>query len=291
MVYIPSAHFQHFLYSREGLPCAVTECSSSLNTYHDVKFPESRLVYHLLGGRVLALRQGVLDSRYRIRKNHLDLYPREQYDSIVCGPGEAHCLVVDIPPHCEISIQEEGKWKKRPGVNIQFYDRRLETLVFSLFHAQSKTAEPLTTIMLSTAIVDRLFELANASAYEAMLTGTMSNMLSQLIDFDIDTVTLERAAYFTGLGKTQFSKIFRNTFGVPFHRYVLIRRVQIAAKRLRTSVGMTQLAQDLGFSSHAHFSTVFRQVAGRTPKDFRAFDSTLEIETWMPTWQAQMEDS
>jgi AraC-like DNA-binding protein len=32
---------------------------------------------------------------------------------------------------------------------------------------------------------------------------------------------------------------------------------------------LTQLALDLGYSSHSHFSERFRQVYGRTPSEFR----------------------
>jgi AraC-like DNA-binding protein len=32
---------------------------------------------------------------------------------------------------------------------------------------------------------------------------------------------------------------------------------------------LTALALDLGFSSHAHFTSAFRQTYGRTPSEFR----------------------
>jgi len=48
-------------------------------------------------------------------------------------------------------------------------------------------------------------------------------------------------------------------------------RMRLALDRLRDrGTDLTDLAYDLGYSSHSHFSAVFRRMFGTTPSRFRA---------------------
>jgi AraC-like DNA-binding protein len=62
--------------------------------------------------------------------------------------------------------------------------------------------------------------------------------------------------------------------GVPsLGRYLWRRRVEVGAEVLRApgaaSRTLTEIALDLGFSSSAHFSTLFREAFGVTPSEYR----------------------
>ncbi|WP_336659794.1 AraC family transcriptional regulator [Leucobacter sp. USHLN153] len=60
-------------------------------------------------------------------------------------------------------------------------------------------------------------------------------------------------------------------FGLSLSGMIRRRRLQEAAARLREQpeVSIAQLASELGYSDHAHFSTDFKAVLGVTPSDYR----------------------
>ena len=67
-----------------------------------------------------------------------------------------------------------------------------------------------------------------------------------------------------------FGKAFKVTFGRPPRRYIAERRVQKAKEMLLSDrASITDIALALGFSSHSHFTDVFRKTTGTTPSLFR----------------------
>ena len=66
------------------------------------------------------------------------------------------------------------------------------------------------------------------------------------------------------------SHVFRQTMGVSLRRYVQQLRARIAADRLaRGALDLTDLALDLGFTDHSHFTNAFRREWGLPPSRFR----------------------
>ncbi len=63
---------------------------------------------------------------------------------------------------------------------------------------------------------------------------------------------------------------FRRATGTSIHRTLTHLRLRHALENLRRgALDLTQLALDLGFSSHSHFSAAFRSAFGVTPSRFR----------------------
>ncbi|MDP5238714.1 AraC family transcriptional regulator [Uliginosibacterium sp. 31-16] len=72
------------------------------------------------------------------------------------------------------------------------------------------------------------------------------------------------------LSRSHFMQAFRDAFKQTPHQYVLIRRIESAKRRLRMDrESVTDIANSLGFSSHAHFSGVFRRLTGVSPTLYR----------------------
>jgi AraC-like DNA-binding protein len=66
------------------------------------------------------------------------------------------------------------------------------------------------------------------------------------------------------------ARVFRRHIGIPIHRYLNRLRLRSALDRLLDeSSDLTTLALDLGFASHAHFSTAFRREFGSRPSSLR----------------------
>ena len=63
---------------------------------------------------------------------------------------------------------------------------------------------------------------------------------------------------------------FKANFNAPLHSYVLERRVERAKDLIsKTTLTLTEVSQQLGFASHAHFSTTFKRRTGGTPSEYR----------------------
>ncbi len=66
------------------------------------------------------------------------------------------------------------------------------------------------------------------------------------------------------------TRSFRRLTGVPLHRYLMDLRLGDALGRLAEGEqDLAALALDLGFASHAHFSTAFKKRLGSSPSSFR----------------------
>ena len=85
-----------------------------------------------------------------------------------------------------------------------------------------------------------------------------------------EEIGLGQLAEEAGLSPYHFSKAFKTSLGVPPWRYVTERRIHRAKELLLDGCrSITEIAHDLGFSSHSHFTDVFRKTTGRAPSRFR----------------------
>lgn len=72
-----------------------------------------------------------------------------------------------------------------------------------------------------------------------------------------------------GASPTYLTDAFRRMEGQSLHRYIVRLRLSRALTELPHTPDLTQLALDLGFSSHSHFALAFRKAFGCTPSNFR----------------------
>jgi AraC family transcriptional regulator len=72
------------------------------------------------------------------------------------------------------------------------------------------------------------------------------------------------------LGPQRFTARFRLTTGMSPWQYVQARRVKRARQLLADrKTSLAEIALNLGFSSQSHFTNVFREAVGVTPKAYR----------------------
>lgn len=263
---------QHYVAEWEGLKSERFECTG-WKTLKDERLAQSVLVLHQQRDRAFSVRTRGMSVRFEAQVGRFDYYPAGLYDNILSGPSPANGLMVEIPAAFENSVLEEGRWGVELAPRFQFQDRRLEGLVRSLVDAAARRLVASDAVLLSVAIVDRLYETAQpASCAErsSRFTFTVQQLIVEYVDQYLgSSIEVDKVAFLTGLGRSQFGKIFRESFGVPLHQYILARKIEAAIRRLKDDVRVTELSHELGFSSHAHFSTVFRQYVGLTPSQFR----------------------
>jgi AraC family transcriptional regulator len=85
-----------------------------------------------------------------------------------------------------------------------------------------------------------------------------------------ERITLANLAATAGLSRMYFAKQFRATTGMRPHEFVLRKRIERAQRMLaETSEALVDIALSVGFQTQAHFTTVFKKIAGYTPYQFR----------------------
>ena len=72
------------------------------------------------------------------------------------------------------------------------------------------------------------------------------------------------------LSPHHFCRAFKQSFGIPPHRYHMVRRIERAKILLMEQArSVTEIGLDLGFSETSSFSALFRRLTGQTPSTFR----------------------
>ena len=84
-------------------------------------------------------------------------------------------------------------------------------------------------------------------------------------------LSLRNVAHILGVSPEHLTRTFQRDFGISFHRYVLLLRIE-EAKRLLWScptMAITDIAFAVGFNSLSHFSQTFGRLTEQTPSAFR----------------------
>ena len=109
---------------------------------------------------------------------------------------------------------------------------------------------------------------ANAvSADESRKFGLVTKYINQNYMYDLP---LEKLASIAGYSKYHFSRIFKEYNGMSYIQYINSKRIK-AAERLMadSSLPITEVAMQCGFSSLTTFNRAFRKAKGCTPTEFR----------------------
>jgi AraC-like DNA-binding protein len=93
-----------------------------------------------------------------------------------------------------------------------------------------------------------------------------------------ERLTLDEVARALNTSPFHFARLFQHGTGLPIHRYLTQLRLRASLDRLAEGRGdLTALALDLGFSSHSHFTGLFRKAFGKTPSEFREGATVREV--------------
>jgi len=74
----------------------------------------------------------------------------------------------------------------------------------------------------------------------------------------------------TGLTRYDICRQFRIRLGTSPHRYLVMRRLELARERIHQNRPLVDVALDAGFADQAHFTRVFKSAFGLTPARYRA---------------------
>jgi AraC-like DNA-binding protein len=81
----------------------------------------------------------------------------------------------------------------------------------------------------------------------------------------------------TGLTRYELARQFRLTLGTSPHRYLLMRRLDLARELIHRERPLVEVACDAGFADQPHFTRAFKAAFGLTPARYRALRADQRV--------------
>jgi AraC family transcriptional regulator len=129
---------------------------------------------------------------------------------------------------------------------------------------------------LSVVLVHELIRLEQAASRAARplrggLPMRQQKRLAEFIDEHLaEDISLVTLAGLVDLSLYHFARAFKQSFGVPPHRYHMDRRMDRAKNLLRRSAfSVTQIGNQIGFHEASSFTRAYRKFVGVTPSEYR----------------------
>jgi len=95
----------------------------------------------------------------------------------------------------------------------------------------------------------------------------VAHYIQQNLDKDL---SLAELAAVVSMSPYHFARLFKDSTGLPPHRFVVRQRIARARGVLATpELSIAQVSRMVGFRTPSHFTTVFRRLLGITPGAYR----------------------
>jgi len=191
-------------------------------------------------------------------------------------PGGDACLSIAIAESWLRELAPHGQLAD--GVQVAFrrlrrrIDSRAQALVALIRYGlrtggvETLEAETLVLTLARRALGERTSHAPRGSSGRQKLVDRAKLVLSSDLG---RRWTLADIASEIRVSPVYLTQVFQQVEGLPLYRYQLRLRLARALHLLGRYEDLSHLSFDLGFSSHSHFTSAFRQLYGRTPAEFR----------------------
>lgn len=216
-------------------------------------------------------------------------YGAVRYDLDRHQHGALRSLVTLLPPHVPHDGRSatEGGFRKRvlyletgllgteligPAVDRPGWaDPLLRRRVHQLHQVLARPGETLEAQSRLALIVERLGQRLRGRPGPPRATRDpgVADRLRDLLDAHLtDGLTLDDAAARLGAHPTHLVRAFSRTHGLPPHRYLTGRRVELARRLLLAGQPPAEVAAQAGFYDQSHLTRHFARMLGTTPGRF-----------------------
>ena len=103
-----------------------------------------------------------------------------------------------------------------------------------------------------------------------LASGVLRRVRSYIDQHLVSGADLDSLARIAGMSSCHFSRVFKQSTGMPPHRYLITRRISAAIAMIRdTDLPLSDISLEAGFADQSHFTRTFVQLTGETPGEFR----------------------
>jgi RpiB/LacA/LacB family sugar-phosphate isomerase len=139
----------------------------------------------------------------------------------------------------------------------------MNVLVLALHSMQEERTQEIVDAYLDAA-------LAPVEVVGGLPPRRLQRVFSHIKDNIAQDLSVSELAQVVGMSQYYFSKLFKMSTGTTPHQYVMRQRVERAQEYLReTRTPLAEVGTQVGFETQSHFTSVFRRLAGTTPKHYR----------------------
>ena len=197
-------------------------------------------------------------------------YPGESYVDRHVLTGIGHCSLI-LTPDDEALDEAWGNSPSHLEGRVRACSLRMQMLAQLLRRA----SEPLAAEELGVAILEEC--VADGRRLGSIDQRCVRRAKAVLHDCPDGRLSLSQIASDLGVTSIYLTQCFKRSEGMPLYRYQTLLRLSRALDRLPEREDITDLAFELGFSSHSHFTAAFRNELGTTPSQYRSQARPFEI--------------
>jgi AraC family transcriptional regulator len=156
-----------------------------------------------------------------------------------------------------------------------FFDRDLWETMLKLKRQIEKPDGPMYAEALGIVLMHELLRLNRSIAQPAParggLAGWQQKRVAQYVETHLsESIPLMTLAELARLSPYHFARAFKHSFGVPPHRYHLLRRMEQAKLLLgKSRASVTEIALQVGFRETSSFTAAFRKLTDHSPTEYR----------------------
>lgn len=206
-------------------------------------------------------------NRFERTESGIVLRPAGERHSDTFGAQGAKCFLIEFRPSWNNEIPQFGQTLHRPSLHPPGAITRLAQRAYAEWLENDAASK----IGVQALVLEMVANLVREGAHCRSNPPAWLRRIKQRLDDDVsETPSLTELAAVAGVHPTHLARHFRQHYGASIGEYVRARRVDAATQLLQQNrLSLTEIALAVGFSHHAHFTTVFKRLIGMTPSEFR----------------------
>jgi AraC family transcriptional regulator len=182
------------------------------------------------------------------------------------GNGGADCLLVELSPQM---VQSTGI-SSLSGLSGAY--RRLSLIKLGMrISRELLLRDAITPLALEALTLEVIVDLLRSTPRVQLQPPAWLRRVREILESSLTRqTTLQSIANEAGVHPGHLSRVFRRHYGCSVGDFLRNQQVVAAANRLRESDdSLASIAYSLGFADQSHFTRVFRQFKGTTPRQYR----------------------
>jgi AraC family transcriptional regulator len=185
------------------------------------------------------------------------------------GTAVTECFVIDFGPRWLTRFEDYSSWMHQP---IGFNDGELLWLVKKIRNEALEAADTFTPLIIEGLMYEIGAKIARKSkaGSDGIMPPWLRRVRNILLDRFRENLTLEYLGKIANVHPMYLSATFKKHHRCGVGEYIRRLRVEFASSQLLTTNNcLADIALEAGFANQSHFSRIFRNATGITPRHYR----------------------